>query len=397
MRNLTLQHFVGDKEQSVYDYIRRHYRRYGALPNLDTITEDTRVRIPRILEGVDYYQRRVADRLTFNTIKPQFAALRDAMTSFDMEKARETISDLKSSVRVHSTTNDVLNFQQAAALVTQRYDHIHASAGGSGILTGWEPFDAATGGYQRGDLISWVARLGVGKTYLMLKQVLQAWMDGRSVLLVTMEMTIEQIVRRLVAMYAGINPDYIRKGTMSNHAYRRLERYIGNMRRAEGLTIYAGGFSKSMDDVEALAQETSPDMVWIDGAYLLRPTGNRRTGSRIERVAEVWDDLKKATITLDRPIAVTTQFSRQAGKRGKDGSLESISFTDAVGMHSSLVASIKEGKPPYQITRREIELLKGREGETANFEVDYRFNPISFNYVPSDVVEGEATNIDWMA
>ena len=66
-------------------------------------------------------------------------------------------------------------------------------------------------------------------------------------------------------------------------------------------------------------------------------------------------------------------------------------------MHSSLVFSIKEGAPPYQTSRREIEILKGREGEHGTFQINYRFQPPDFTEIPADRQREEASDVDWMA
>lgn len=233
-------------------------------------------------------------------------------------------------------------------------------------------------------------------TFLTLKQALHAWENGYSVLIVSMEMTIDQITRRILGLQSGINPDYIRKGTMCEFSTRRIQRYLENVAHADRLNVYAGSFSKKVGDLEVLIGELCPDIIFVDGAYLLHPDIALRGGSRLDRVPEVYDALKRMTITSDRPIVTTTQFSRQAGKRGKDGSLETISFSDAIAMHSSLVFGIKEGPPPFQETRRFLEIMKGREGEFGEFQINYGFTPVDFSEVLGDLVAAEAVNLDWM-
>src|ERR1041384_5457767 len=127
--------------------------------------------------------------------------------------------------------------------------------------------DAATGGYQRADLIYWIERMGIGKTYYLLKQALHARSLGYNCLFITMEMPIVQIARRAVGVEVGLNPDYIRRGTISEYAMRRLRGYIDTMMHADNFMIYAGSFSKQASDVEALIHEIAPDIVYIDSAY----------------------------------------------------------------------------------------------------------------------------------
>jgi replicative DNA helicase len=242
--------------------------------------------------------------------------------------------------------------------------------------------------------------MGIGKTYILLKQAEAAWLAGYNVLFVTMEMTIAQIARRFFGIQAEVNPDLIRKGMLDYYQHRKLMRYINNMSGVERFHIFAGSFAKKVSDLEVLMHELAPDIVYIDSAYRLQPDASSRNSSRLDKVAGAFDDLKRLTITSNRPIITTSQFSRQAGKRGREGSLETISFTDALGMHASLVFGVKEGAPPNESSQRDFEIYKGREGEGGVFTINFKFKPIDFSEVPKEPQQAQSAqpaNMDWMA
>jgi replicative DNA helicase len=380
LRKLQADYFI-DNERLVYDYMRLHFRRFRELPLAGTVYTETGIRLPLAEEQHEYYLQRVIDRQLYNQVTEEFSRLRNSLKTRDMDRVRSNINTMRAIVREQSVHEDIRDLQEAGRGVISAFEEAKLNPGVTGVPSGWNEFDQATGGYQAGDLISMIGRMGEGKTYMALAQALAAWISGFSVLFVSMEMTILQISRRLIGMQAGVNPEYVRKGQLSIWAERRLRRVMRDLIGAERFHIYAGGFSKQVDDVELLIQEYNPDMVYIDGAYLLRPDTARQMG-RFERVAEVMDALKKMTITQNRPIFQTSQFARSAGKKGKEGSLENIGFTDAIGTHSSIVLAIKEGRAPNQATRRLIDVLKGREGEHGRFEVRYQFAPVSFAEIP---------------
>ncbi len=85
-----------------------------------------------------------------------------------------------------------------------------------------EPLDEATAGAQAGDLVVVMARPWVGKSYTLMHMALSAWQAGCSVLFVTMEMTPLQVVRRILGMYSGVNPDLIRRGMLSDRVYQLI-------------------------------------------------------------------------------------------------------------------------------------------------------------------------------
>lgn len=385
-----------DDELPIFDFVSRHFRRYGELPAIRTVESETRKRLPHPDESVPYYVKRVHDRHLFIALREGFADFRQALQDFDVEAAKEVVARLSSACRISSPDSDLRTIREAGEEVLAIYDHAHANPGMSGVTTGFPSLDETTGGYQNGDLISWVARMSLGKTYLMIHQAKAARDAGHSVLFVTMEMTIAQIVRRLLAMETGIAPEFIRKGMLSHYAQRRLRHYVDTIARADRMHFYSGSFSKKTGDIDMLMTELTPDITYIDGGYLAISDSVQKNASRIDKVAGAFGDFKRMTITQNRPIVVSTQFSRAAGKKGKDGSLETISFSDAIGQNSSLVFGIKEGKPPYEKSRRLVETMKGREGESAELEISFGFSPINFDEVPPDQVAAEAVDTDWM-
>lgn len=385
-----------ESEVALFDFVSQHFRRYGELPAIATVEAETRQRLPHPAEPVPYYVKRIYDRRLFLTLREGFGGLREALQGFDVDAAREIVERLASACRTSSPDSDLRNIREASEEVLRLYEHAHANPGMSGVPTGFPTLDVATGGYQNGDLVSWVARMGMGKSYVLIHKAKVARDAGNSVLFVTMEMTIAQIVRRLLAMDTGIAPDYIRKGTLSSYAQRRLRAYVSTIASADRLHFYSGAFSKKSSDVDLLMTELAPDITYVDGGYLINSDGVPKNASRIDKVAAVFGDLKRMTITHDRPIVVTTQFSRGAGKKGKDGSLETVAFSDAIAMNSSLVFGLKEGNPPHEKARRLIDTMKGREGEDAELEINFGFSPVNFGEVPPEQAQAEAVNTDWM-
>ncbi len=406
-RDLDGALFIED-EKPVYDFISRHYRRYGEIPSIATVEQECDIDIPDADEVPDYYVKKVHDRKLYSVVRGKFEELKTCLRRYDMDTARDVIDDLRASTSIVHTASDIRNIKDAMRGALRLYDEAHANPGLSGVPVGWPRFDRSTGGFQPGDLITYVARPGMGKTYLLLRQALSAWRAGYSVLVVTMEMTIEQCARRCIALETGVNPTFLRRGELSNYARDRIGRYVESVARSGRFRIFAGGLKSKVSDVEMLVSEYRPDILFIDGVYLMQPDVKRQM-SKLEKVPEVFDALKKMTISQNIPVVVTTQFSRSAGKKGKEGSLETIAYTDAISTHSSLVVSINDADPPRNQDVKVLSYLKGREGEAGTFEINYKFRPMDFTEVPVEVdAEGyevvtretdtrRQTDINWMS
>lgn len=405
LRNIDPAFLVDDDERTVYEFMRRHYRRHNQLPSLDTIEEETRVSMPDTTEPVDYYVQEVHNRHIYNSVRDQFSTLRDQISRTDVDGIMRTAVSIRRICTPYSAQErELQTIADISSTLLAEHDALNLRPDMSGVPTGWEFLDRETNGFQNGDLVVIVARPAIGKTHLLINSARHAWESGKSILFVSMEMTLSQVAKRFAAHYCGLDPDIVRKGQLSYWGRRRYAEGLALLEGANNFHLYAGNFKKSVDDLDALVQELNPDAVYIDGLYIMRSTNASSRAGRYEQAAYVIDDVKQLALMRDRPVIATTQFGRAAGKRGEQGSLESIGYTDAISTHASIAIGIKMGavvdvpvveyhqnddgsmepeivghkeQTPYRI----LEIMKGREGESGSFAIRYGFAPTQFKEV----------------
>ncbi len=388
-------------ELTAYDFIRRHYRQYRDLPSLATVQEETGVRLPAATEPLNFYIDQVEDRHEYNLIRERFAVFREGMQRADMGTVANEVSAMSRIFRRRRSdgVGQAVELSEGFRLVSDRLLEIRGTGGISGITTGWNEFDNITGGYQNSDLITWVGRMGLGKTYILLRQAMKAHEAGHNVLVVTTEMGIEQLARRCAALALGINPRLLKNGTISTYNRQRIRNLELNMIGSERFKIFSVGMNAKIDSIATLCYEYGPSIVFVDGVYLLRPTDMGRNTSRTDKVTAVYDELRGLNLDLSVPFVVTTQFNRQAGKGGKEGTLETIGYSDSVGTHSSHVVAMKPGPTDNPYASREFEFLKGREGETGSTVINFKFAPIDMEEMTREerIEEGDSEEtVSWM-
>lgn len=242
-------------------------------------------------------------------------------------------------------------------------------------------------------------------TYVMMKMAHQAHLAGHNVLAVTTEMGIEQFTRRHTSIALGINPTLLKRNMISTYMERRISALYSGMAGTDRFRIFSVGMNSKVNAIESFCQEFGPSIVFIDGAYLLRPTDAPKNANRIERITGVMDELKGLTLEANVPFVITSQFNRQAGKGGKEGSLETVGYTDAIGTHSSIVVAIKAGPTENPFASRYLEFLKGREGESGEIAINFKFAPLDMEEFTEEEQEnasdtpapaGGAAATDWM-
>lgn len=381
-----------DNETTAYDFVRGHFRSYRELPSAQTVLQECGVRLPVVNETLQFYVDKVNGRNEYNLVRARFSALREGLTSMRRDVMVGAVQEM---ARIIGRTGhglhagEVIDINYGLERVTDRLLSIRGKGGVSGVTTGWPRYDMITGGYQNSDLITLVGRMSEGKSYIALRQAQMAHRHGESVLFVTTEMSIEQTARRYAALELGINPTFLKNGTISTHIERRIRSLITGMAGADRFRIFSVGMNAKVNAIEALCQEYGPSVVFIDGVYLLKPTDRQRNATQRDNVAGVYDELRALNLEADVPFICTTQFNRQAGKGGKDGSLETIAYADAIGTHSSIVVSLRGGPTENAKDSRTFHFLKGREGEAGEVSIHFKFAPLNMDEMSLEDQDGD--------
>ena len=138
--------------------------------------------------------------------------------------------------------------------------------------------------------------------------------------------------------------------------------------------------------MHALVHQTQPDVLYVDGGYLLQAREKRIP--RYERVSQTLEFLKQEISTaLGVPVIVSYQFN----KKGKDDKeLENIGGSDTIGQISSIVIALyeKEENEAEFATRKKVDIIKGRNGEQGEFMINWTFDKPPFMDF-SEIIEDE--------
>lgn len=392
---LTSESFQGE-ERIVFNTVEQFFLSYGTLPSISTIEVESNISVPWDnfpVEPIGYWIDQVKERTTLLQAGEIITQAQNAMGRRDITRLRECIQyayiQLEESLNDHSVQSIMEASREAIVL----HNQVQQNSTLPGIPFAFPFLNLISGGMWGGDIISLIGRPGVSKSYVLLNEAMCAHNAGKKVLLVSMEMPLLQCARRILALRTGINYTRLRLGRVSSLGVQRLEEDIEAMTLQLPFQLLSGGIFGTIDRIYAQIKHYRPEIVYIDGAYLIR-TANKG-GQRWERVLQVLELLKQVSLSENIPIYITFQFNKQA-----PNSLEGIAYSDGVAQLSSVALSLEtDGTDDVSMTRpiqyRTLKLLKGREGETGKIRIELDFDAMRFRQ--DSVLSGMSDDFEYEA
>ena len=168
-----------------------------------------------------------------------------------------------------------------------------------GIMSGINHIDSITNGWQNTDLIILAARPSVGKTAFALNLAVNAARQTKRVAIFSLEMSVMQLVERLMAMVSGV-----KLGNIKNPSQMVEKDIIGlssvAIPEVEGMPLYfddKSGLSVSQlkSKCRRLKSKHGLDMIIIDYLQLMNG-GTKYRGNREQEISEISRELKRSLI-----------------------------------------------------------------------------------------------------
>ncbi|NLJ89655.1 MAG: replicative DNA helicase [Clostridiales bacterium] len=230
-----------------------------------------------------------------------------------LDKAEKEVFDILQK----RNTGDVVSIKD---VVIESLESIEAAARNkgtvTGVPTGFYDLDYKTAGLQPSDLILVAARPSMGKTALVLNIAEHvAIKENIPTVIFSLEMSKDQLVKRIMAMHSKINSQSLRTGDLTDDEWVELvetARIIGNSNLViddtPGISV-----SELRSKCRKLKLENNLGLVIID--YLQLMTGSRHAESRQQEISEISRSLKALAREIDAPVVALSQLSRAVEQR----------------------------------------------------------------------------------
>ena len=233
---------------------------------------------------------------------------------------------------------DIANFQHRELakwpdLVTDGHrkieDIIKSNKDLTGLPTGFADIDRLTRGLQPSDLVILAARPSMGKTALALNIAENAALhrDGQHpVAIFSLEMSAEQLVRRMICSRAGIASQSLGRGYFATNLHGQLISAVDMLVRAPIFLDDTAGLEvmELRSRARQIKRKHNVELVIVDYLQLLHFSEFAREGRQIE-VAKISSELKTMAKELGVPVLVLSQLSRAPDTRDKTSGVPKLS------------------------------------------------------------------------
>jgi replicative DNA helicase len=336
--------------------------------------------------NIEYYGRIVERLATLRRlihVGGQIVAA--AYAEDDAEAVLEQSEQLIFSVRQERTQNrsQTAHIRDAITNYMDRLDTLYMRRSGLvGTPTGFSDLDRLLGGLQRSDLLILAARPAVGKTSFALSLAYNAAVRYQCrVGIFSLEMSIDQLVQRLISMEAGVDQQRLRSGHLEDDDWERVVRAANVFSAVTILLDETASLTTSQLRSKArqwIAEADGLDLIIVDYLQLMQSdAGGGRSDNRVQVIDEISRQLKVLARELNVPVLALAQLSRAVETRqSKVPQLSDLRESGSLEQNADIVMFIYRDEVYNPETERkglaDIIVAKHRNGPTG--EVCLHFN-----------------------
>lgn len=387
-------YYFSKDNKPVMKYLEEYFLSTGELPSIRVFQnkfpsfelERYEDKVVGTEEPLNYWCDELRKKIIHNTLCDNMEEVFKLLDGFQTDKAKDLIKKTMLHLENDLVETSAIDMTKDAEDRKAIYKKRKETQGMLGISMGIDKLDMILKGMQPKQLLTLIAKTGVGKTWFWIIVACHCILNGHKVLFFTTEMSEEQIEDRVEAMLMGLlyknfNYNKFKSGTLSPEDEARYFEFLDRKEHFEPFIIET---ATGVSNVNAKIQQYNPDIIFIDGAYLMED--DRGADQDWLRVAHITRDLKMLAKTTGKPICINSQADSTTSKK-TGPELENIGFSKAIGHDSDVVLSLFRDEEMIEDREMKVKILKQREGILGNVMLNWDFSVMDFSAIYSDVSE----------
>ncbi len=291
----------------------------------------------------------------------------------DIKNAISTAESKIYSLLLENERGSILSFENLSQNIVQHFDLARKNDRPvTGKISGFHDLDNLLGGFKNSDLIIIGARPSMGKTalavniaYNIARQKMHE-KSGGGVAFFALEMSAEQIAKRIVAIHSDQNSRVLDTGRYVAKEKKGLQVSDQDFNTIRDSILEIKNLPIFIDDSAAinistlysrarrLKRKYNIDMIMIDYLQLVRGLGGNSSQNRVLEVSEVTQGLKSIAKELNIPVIAMSQLSRVVESReDKKPQLSDLRESGAIEQDADIVMFLY--RESYYVERAEPE------------------------------------------
>ena len=365
----------------IWTFVRNYFEQNGTVPPTSLVVDKFRdfepvAGIGATKHHLDELQAEYMNDSLKDILRTAASDVQNGKGPAALEDLISRTSELKKNTAVIRDI-DVLDVESAVAY----YENVQRqqAAGSMGIKTGLPGFDNyLPAGITPGQLGVFLAYPGIGKSWLSLYFAVQAWKQGRSPLIISLEMS-ETEVRNRVYTIMG-------EGLWSHRQLSAGEVDMDDFRlwwkqKLEGkpefhIVSNDGGGEVTPSVIRGKIDQYKPDLVVVDYLQLMSP--NTKSDSEVVRMKNLSRELKLLAISDEIPIlAISSATPDDVNKLDTVPTLGQTSWSRQIAYDADWVMALGRATNSDII---ECVFRKNRNGFMGEFLVQADFDKGYYKY-----------------
>jgi replicative DNA helicase len=352
--------------------------------------------MPRAV-NVEYYASIVKEKATLRRLI-QVSNEIMARSYQNDESAQDILTDIEKAVFEIASRQFMAGFAPIEPLVSLVYKGIEEVANRkalvTGVETGFADLDRMTAGLHASDLIIVAARPGLGKTSLCLNIAQHVALKKRQCVgIFSLEMSKEQLVKRLLCAEAEVDSHRVNTGHLNREDWGKLGRAAGAVSQAKIFIDDTGAMTitEMRSKARRLSLEHGLDLLIVDYLQLMSGS-NQRFENRTQEISQISRGLKALAKEINVPVLAVSQLNRaiEARRGERRPQLSDLRESGSIEQDADIVLFIYREDPADDMADSgnvaEIIIEKQRNGPTGKFQLAFmkQFTKFADLYQGSD-------------
>lgn len=386
---ITTDFFNDDYHREAFGWIREYYNEYGEVPTAKIFkAEFPDYELIRVEEPYQVYIDEVRKRrkfeLTYDMVQRAVVHLEEDDTDGVLNVVSAGVRQIGTEVSVLRDINLVENWENRL----EDYERLENLEGGlRGVPTGFSSIDKVLSGLQPEQLVTFIAEPKAGKSTLLMQMAISVHEFKKVPLFISFEMSADEQWARHDAMRAGINHHSLITGNLTKKEKKLLRASLKRIRNEQPFFLSTDiSSATTISGIQAKIEQYEPDVVFIDGIYLMDDEEGEAKGSA-QALTNLTRGMKRLAQKARVPIVCTTQVLTWKFSRRKGLTADAIGYSSSFAQDSDVILGVENMEDEDDL--KKVRVVMARSAPKRTILIRWDWKNMDFTEIDDDYDEEE--------